>query len=87
MKLASRIEKVVFATHNQMRRDPKSFVPFVENAIRNFESPRSARLKRFGKADLITQEGVSAWIEAKNAFSSQPSLPKLEWSDALALAA
>jgi hypothetical protein len=87
MKLASRIEKVIFASHNQMRSDPKSFVPFVENAIRNFESPLSARLRRFGQADLITQEGVSAYIEAKNALNSQASLPKLKWSDALALAA
>jgi len=87
MKLASRIEKVVFAAHNQMRKNPKSFVPYVENAIKNFESSRSARLKRFGRADLITQEGVSAWIEAKNAFNSQPSLKTLEWNDGLALAA
>ena len=70
MKLASRIEKIVFATHNQMRTNPKSFIPLVDNAIKFFDSPTSARLKRFGRADLITQEGVSAWIEAKDAFNS-----------------
>ena len=65
MKLASRIEKVIFATHNQMRIDPESFIPMIDSSIKNFESPRSARLKRFGRPDLITQEGVNAWIESK----------------------
>jgi len=54
MKLASRIEKVVFAAHNQMRSDPKSFIPVIENQIKNFESPESAKLVRFGRPDLIT---------------------------------
>jgi len=87
MKLASQIEKVLFATHNQMRTDPKSFVPIMENAIRNFESPTSTLLKRIGRPDLSTEEGVNAWIEAKNAFITQPPLPPLQWSDALSLAA
>ena len=70
-----------------MRTDPKSFIPIIVNEIRNFKSPKSTLLKRFGQADLITQEGVKAWIEAKDAFASQPSLPELQWSDGLALAA
>jgi len=54
MKLASRIEKIVFAAHNQMRTNPKSFIPMLDNSIKNFDSPRSARLRRFGRPDLIT---------------------------------
>lgn len=70
-----------------MRKNPKSFVPLLDNSIKNFESPRSARLKRFGRPDLITQEGVAAWHEAKKALIEQESLPELKWNDALALAA
>jgi hypothetical protein len=49
--------------------DPKSFVPLLDSSIKNFESPRSARLKRFGRPDLITQEGVAAWYEAKKSLN------------------
>jgi len=70
-----------------MRTNPKSLIPILDNSIKNFESERSARLKRFGRPDLITQEGVNAWREAKQALLEQGSLEALEWNDGLALAA
>lgn len=86
MKLASRIEKVVFAAHNQMRTDPKSFIPSIDSAIARFV-PNSKKLRRYNRPDLITQEGVSAWYEAKQSLKLQQELSPLKWSDALALAA
>lgn len=67
-KLASRIEKVIFAAHNQMRSDPNSFVPILNNQIGNFENDK--KLKRPGRPDLITQEGVTAWEEARDALKA-----------------
>ena len=68
MKLASSIEKIIYATHNQMRTNPKSFIPMLDNSIKNFATPSAARLTRFGRPDLITQEGVNAWHEAKQSL-------------------
>jgi len=55
--------------------------------MKNFESDRTAKMKRFGRPDLITQEGRRAWREARDAFARQPSLHELKWNDGLALAA
>jgi hypothetical protein len=53
MKLASRIEKEIFATHNQIRITPKSFLPLIDNQLKNFQ-PGTSNMNRFGRPDLIT---------------------------------
>lgn len=86
MQLASKLEKVTYAAHNQMRATPEIFVPDVESQIKNFV-PGTNRLIRPGRNPLMTQEGIQCWYEGRRALNDQGALNELEWSDGLALAA
>ena len=84
MVLASETEKVLFNTQNQLRKNPRSFLPFIQNQIKMIEGKT---LIRPGKKSLMTYEGISAWTETKNALQKQNKLKPLKWQDGLALAA
>ena len=53
----SKIAKQVFEAHNKVRKDPKSFIPKLEEKLKYFEGNL---LKIPGKIALRTQEGPSA---------------------------
>ena len=87
MKLASRVEKEIFTALNQIRKDPRSFIPLIDNSLRNFKHRKSLTIKRFGLPDLITQEGIKPYLSARFSLLQQSPLPALLWSDSLALTA
>jgi hypothetical protein len=52
--LASKFEEEIFEAQNRLRRDPESFIPILNDQIRNFNGKL---LKRGPKSALHTTEG------------------------------
>jgi hypothetical protein len=53
---------------NTIRTSPKSIVPTLQQQINSFSND-GLYLKRPGRPNLSTQEGMSAWHEAKAALT------------------
>lgn len=85
-KLFGQNEQGAFKTQNRIRKNPEVFVEPIKEQIDRFR-PGGRLIKQADGIDLMTNEGISAWKEAKEAFESQSSIAELEWSDQLALAA
>lgn len=58
----SQHDKELFHLHNQIRQDPKSIIPDLENMIKQFEN--DIYLKRHGgRSTIKTKDGVQAVYE------------------------
>ncbi len=55
------IDKNIFAMHNNLRENPKSLIPDLQEMLNNFDG---MLLKREGKVTLRTKEGENAVKEA-----------------------
>lgn len=81
----SEVEKEVIAEHNQVRQDPKSYIPLMENWLEQMDQKGQVLIN--SNTYLTTTEGRKAVREAIMFLSKQPPLPPLEWSNGLARAA
>jgi uncharacterized protein YkwD len=84
-KVASSLEWKIFTVQNQLRTNPKSFIPFLQAQLKSFNGKwlMNAALG----IPLKTVEGPKAWKEAIQFLREAEPLEPLFWSDGLALAA
>ena len=81
----SEVEKEVISEHNQVRQEPKSYIPLMENWLEQMD--KKGRVLIHSNTYLRTAEGKKAVKEAIAFLNKQPALPPLEWSNGLAKAA
>ena len=74
---ASDFDLAVHAYHNQVRQDPKSMIPKLEEMLTWFEGND---MHRPGNPVILrTNEGPAAINELIGFLNEQPPLPELEW--------
>jgi len=78
------VDREVFEEHNNVRKNPKSYVPLLEEMLTKFEGNL---LKRDAKVTLRTKEGESAVREAIDFLKKQPPVAPLRWCDPVSKAA
>ena len=74
----------LFKYQNQIRTDPQSFIPVLQDRLRDFDG---LMLRRDGHRPRLTKEGAPALQEAINFLKNQKPLPALVWDKNLARAA
>ena len=79
------IESEMFTELNRLRTNPKSFLGSLEQRLQGFHG--TAYFPSSGSNPQGTFEGSKAVKEAIYVVERQPSLPPLNWSQALAAAA
>jgi len=80
----SDLDKAIFELHNDLRKNPKGFVPELEAMLELFDGNL---LKREGKVTLRTKEGMEAVKEAIQFLNNCEPLGPLKWSDPIMQAA
>ena len=73
------IDKEIFALHNQIRQDPKSIVPDLEQMLDSFEN-EVFLIRDGGRAKIKTKEGAKAVQEAIEAMNATEPMQPLNWS-------
>lgn len=65
MKNVSSIDKQIFELHNELRKNPKSFIPDLEDMLEKFTGETGNDYRRGGgRSTLRTKEGGQAVLEA-----------------------
>lgn len=82
--IATKMDMEIFTLLNKVRADPPSFVPYLQKLLDQFDGEI---LKREGKTNLRTNEGVKAVKEAIDFLQhAERIFEPLEWSEELAKA-
>jgi len=81
---ASQFDKDFWKWQNEVRTNPKKFVPILQEFLNNFVDEYV--VARPGKPRLRTKEGKRAVQEAINFLNRQPSVSRLAWNNSIALA-
>eukprot|EP00756_Hemistasia_phaeocysticola_P055930 Hpha_TRINITY_DN31936_c0_g1::TRINITY_DN31936_c0_g1_i1::g.21940::m.21940 len=80
----SKIEKEVLEALNQVRSNPASLIPMIEEELRNFEG--NSLTIPGSPVHILTQEGPAAWHEAIQFLRQQPRVGVLELKLGLCMA-
>jgi uncharacterized protein YkwD len=80
MENGSKMDMEIFALLNSIRLDPKSFIPTLSKVIDQFEGDV---IKREGKVNLRTNEGVKAVREAVEFLKNAKPCLALRWDASL----
>lgn len=75
----------IFELQNKIRRNPKSFIPYLEKSLTRFHG--MIYTTEDGCNAIRTEEGQVAFVEAIEFLRSQKPISVLKWSDELARAA
>ena len=78
------MDRQFFELQNQLRCNPSSFIPYLEQMLSQMEGKV---IKRPGKTGIITEEGPSAVHEAIKYLEQRKPVCLLRWSPELAAAA
>lgn len=73
----SEVDKKVWSLHNDVRKDPKMFIPDLTAMLEQFDG---MLLKRQGKVTLRTKEGKEAVSEAIQYLKNQSAVNPLKWN-------
>ena len=84
MQLPSVIDNDVFKWQNQLRTNPKSFIPILTEEMNQIDAGGVIRAP--GKIGMRTKEGKKAWQEAINFLNNQNPVKALKLSNGLSLA-
>ncbi|CAI2376701.1 unnamed protein product [Moneuplotes crassus] len=84
MKNKEKFVKDFIQAHNKLRTDPQSFIPILEDYISRFEG---TLLKRPGRANLRTNEGIPAFEEALEYLKTQEPVCEQTYSECLSVVA
>jgi len=76
-----KIDKEIFTLVNQVRQDPKSFVPQIEKVLAQLDGDV---IRREGKTNIRTNEGAKAVKEAIEYLKKAPAVDAVRWSPELA---
>ena len=79
-----KIDQEIFTQLNKIRQDPKSFTPYLKQVLDKFDGDV---LKREGKTNLRTNEGIKAVKEAIEYLNKAQPCEPLKWNEELAKAA
>lgn len=82
----NKLIKQVFELHNKIRTNPKSFIPYLESQLKNYDGAIYRRMDPDEEIEIETSEGKTAVLEAIEYLKKVSPLPEFILSKHLSMA-